>query len=91
VRFRISRHSGFAAPADAVDLLWRQLGAKRDEASFAKVGSMITAEWGADAPVSLERDEREEIGRGVLLEIVGDVCERTPGLKSDWYAVSPFR
>lgn len=91
MRFRISRHSGFAAPADAVDLLWQHLGAKRDEASFAKAGSMIRAEWGADAPASLKRDEREEIGRGVLLEIVRDICERTPGLKSDWYAISPFR
>jgi hypothetical protein len=91
VRFRISRHSGFSAPADAVDQLWQHLGPKREEASFAKVGNVIRAEWGADAPVSLERDEREEIGRGVLLEIVRDVCERTPGLKTDWYAISPFR
>jgi hypothetical protein len=91
VRFRISRHSGFSAPADAVDLLWQQLGAKRDEASFAKVGAEIRAEWGADAPVSLERDEREEIGRGVILEIVCDICERAPELKSDWFAISPLR
>jgi len=72
-------------------MLWPQLGAKRDEASFAKVGNVIRAEWGVDAPVSLEREEREEIGRGVVLEIVRDVCERTPELKADWYAVSPFR
>jgi hypothetical protein len=91
VRFKISRHSGFSAPADAVDLLWQQLGAKRDEASFARVGSEIRAEWGADTPVSLERDEREEHGRRVVLEIVRDVCERTPGLKTDWFAISPFR
>ena len=91
MRFRISRHSGFSAPDDAVELLWQHLGSKHDEASFAKVGSVIRAEWGADAPVSMERDEREEIGRGVLLEIVSDVCERTPGLKADWYAISPFR
>jgi hypothetical protein len=72
-------------------MLWQQLGAKRDEASFAKVGNVIRAEWGVDAPVSLERDEREEIGRGVVFEIVREVCERTPELKPDWYAVSPFR
>jgi hypothetical protein len=93
VRFRISRHSGsgHSAPTDAVEQLWQQLPAKRDEASFGKVGAEIRAEWGIDAPVSHERDEREEIGRRIVLEIVRDVCERTPELKADWYAVSTSR
>jgi hypothetical protein len=91
VRFRISRHSGYSPPGDAIEQLWQQLGAKRDEASFAKVGNEIRAEWGPDAPISIDRDAREESGRRVVFGIVRDVCERTPGLNSDWYAVSPLR
>ena len=43
---------------------------------------------GEDAPISMERDEREEIGRRAVLDIVRSVCERAPELKSDWFAVS---
>jgi len=88
VKFKITRHSGFAAPADALDLLWQRLGASRDEVSFAKVGSHISATWREDAPVSMERDERVELGRSAVLDIVRDVCERAPELRFDWYAVS---
>jgi hypothetical protein len=71
-----------------MDLLWQRLGASHDEASFAKVGPEITATWGEDVPVSMERDERAEIGRRAVLDIVIDVCERAPELNSDWFAVS---
>jgi hypothetical protein len=91
VNFRITRHAGFAAPEDALDLLWERLGSKWEEVSFAKGHSEILARWEEDAPVSMVRDEREEIGRSTVLVIVREVCERSPELKLDWFAVSAFR
>jgi hypothetical protein len=91
VNFRITLHSGFTAstrPANAIDLLWQGLDGSRGEASFAKVGAEIRATWRKDAPVSMERDERAELGRRVILEIVTAVCERPPELNPDWFAVS---
>jgi hypothetical protein len=91
VNFRITRHSGWSAPENALDLLWERLGPTREEASFVRAGSEIRATWGIDIPVAMERDEREEIGRNAILEIVRGVCERTPELRSDWFAVSARR
>jgi hypothetical protein len=88
VNFRITRHSGYSAPENALDLLWERLGTKREDVSFARGRSEIQARWGYDAPVAMERDEREEIGRSTILDIVRGVCERAPELKSDWFAVS---
>lgn len=59
--------------------------------SFAKVGLGISATWEEDAPVSMESDERREIGRRAVLDIVIDVCGRAPELNSDWFAVSAQR
>jgi hypothetical protein len=87
VRFRITRHSAVKPPADALELLWPRLGSKRDEVSFAKVGTEIRATWGEDAPVSMERDERVQTGRRAILEILQEVCDRSPELRLDWYAV----
>jgi hypothetical protein len=89
--FRITRHSGFAAPADAFDLLWQRLDANLDGTRFTKVGAGIRATWGGDMPSSIERHEREEIGRRAVFDIVCDVCERAPELKADWFAVSALR
>ncbi len=89
--FTIAPHSGFKPPADAIEQLWAVLGSARDEARFARRGADITATWGEDAPISMERDERADIGRRAILSIVRDVCETTPGISSDWYAVSVAR
>ena len=70
-----------------MELLWQHLGTRRDDTSFAKVGSEIRARWGSDESPSVGRYERAEIGRRVVLEIVRDVCERTPELELDWFAV----
>jgi len=70
-----------------MDLLWQRLADSRNETSFAKVGSEIWATWAVDAPSSMERDERAEIGRRAVLEIVRDACERTPELELDWFAI----
>ena len=85
--FRITRHSGASAPADAIELLWERLGLRHEETSFSRVGVEIRARWG-EAEASSARDERVEVGRGEVLEIIQSVCERTPGLDADWYAVS---
>jgi hypothetical protein len=87
VRFRITPHSTFKPPADALELLWMRLGPSRDEMSFAKVGAEIKVSLGDDAPVAMTRDERVDIGRRAVLAIVLDVCDGSPELKSDWFAV----
>jgi hypothetical protein len=91
VRFRITHHSGFAAPSDALELLWPRLGVRRDGVSFAKVGREIRAMTEQDAPVSMTSDERLEIGRLAVLAVVREACDGAPGLESDWFAVSPER
>jgi hypothetical protein len=94
VKFRITPHSGFKAsarPADAIDLLWQRLETSRGETSFTKVGAEIRATWGVDVPASMERDERDELGRRAVLDIVIGVCEQAPELNSDWFAVSARR
>jgi hypothetical protein len=91
VQFRITHHSGFAAPADALDLLCARLGAQRDGVSFAKVGKQVSVVTQEDAPVSMTSDERLEIGRRAVLDLVRDVCDGAPELESDWFAVSPER
>lgn len=88
MQFRITPHSVFDPPADAVERLWQRLGSSRDELSFAKVGGEISARTDEDAPVSMTRDERVEVGRRAILDVVRDVCDGTPDLKSDWFAVS---
>jgi hypothetical protein len=94
VKFRIAPHAGFVSsstrPANAVDLLWQRLGSGRDEASFARLGpDEIGAAWGDDA-LAVRGDERSEIARRAVLEIVRDVCERAPELELDWFAVGFF-
>ncbi len=39
----------------------------------------------------MERDQREEIGRRAVFDIVSGICEREPELESDWFAVSTRR
>jgi hypothetical protein len=93
VTFKITHHSGFAAPADALDLLWLRLDCNRedvrsrDDLRFAKVDAELRATWREDAPLSMERPEREEFGRRAVLSVLYEVCELAPELESDWYAV----
>jgi hypothetical protein len=91
VQFRITPHSAFAPPADALDLLWQRLGTNHEDVSFEKAGSEITAITDEDAPVAMTSDERAEIGRRAVLDIVREVCEVAPELRSDWFAVSSGR
>jgi hypothetical protein len=91
VKFRISRHSGFGAPANAIDLLSERLGPKREEVSFARAGAEIRATWGEAAPFARAEEESVEVGRRVVLEAVNGVCNGDPELRSDWFAVSALR
>jgi hypothetical protein len=91
VRFRITLHSGFNAPDDALDMLAERLGRSRDEASFERRSTDIVATWGEDAPGSMESDERKQLGRVAVLGIVEEICESSPDLKRDWFAVSTSR
>ncbi|HUB73801.1 MAG TPA: hypothetical protein VL979_07175 [Solirubrobacteraceae bacterium] len=88
MQFRISPHSAVSPPADALERLWQQLGPSRDELTFALAGPEIRADTGEDEPVSMTRDERSEIGRRVILAVLGEVCEEAPELQADWFAVS---
>jgi hypothetical protein len=92
VKFAITPHSRSGAPENALDLLWERLEGKRfEDVSFSRKGTELMARAGHDAPVSMERDEREEIGRLAVLDCVTRVCERAPELKSAWFAISPLR
>jgi len=88
VTFRIGRHSGFAAPPDAMELLLRRLGAQADEVSFAMVGDEIRATSGEASGDSTTREERVAVQREAVLDLIRDVCERAPELESNWFAVS---
>jgi hypothetical protein len=91
VHFRITPHSAVAPPPNALELLWERLGSEWDDVSFVKAGNQIEARTGEDAPVSMTSDERAEIGRRVVLNVVLAVCDGAPELSSDWYAVSSDR
>ena len=88
MRFRIGRHSGFPAPADAMELLLRRLGAQADEISFAMGRDEITATSPESHGDSTTREIRVEVARQAIVDLIRDVCERAPELESDWFAVS---
>lgn len=91
MEFQITHHSGFSAPEDALDLLFARLGLRHDGVSFVKGSSQIRATLLEDLPPTVTRDEREEIGRELVLGIVRQACEGAPELKFAWYAVGPQR
>jgi hypothetical protein len=89
VTFRITYHSGHPHPPDALDTLLERLGAARDGVSFSKSGGTeITVTWDADVSSAMTQDERIETGRRLILGMVKDVCEYSPPLDVDWFAVS---
>jgi hypothetical protein len=91
MRFRITRHAATSPPDQAVELLAQRLGSRRKGVSFVLVGAEIRANLKRDDPVYMTQDERVDIGRRAVLEIVSELCERDPDLNVDWYAVSPAR
>jgi len=91
MRFRITRHATASPPADALDLLASRIGKRREDIHFARVGGELRAKIDRDEPVAMTSDERTEIGRRAVLEVIEEVCARAPELKTDWFAVSPGR
>jgi hypothetical protein len=88
VKFAITRHSGASAPADALALLWGRLEGQRfEDVAFVRGGYEIGASFGQEAPISMERDEREEVGRLAVLKCLRDVCESAPELHLKWFAI----
>jgi hypothetical protein len=89
VTFKITYHSGYTPPTDALDALLERLGAVRDRVSFSKPGATeIIAVWDADVSSAMTQDERIETGRRMIFDMVKDVCEYSPPLDVDWFAVS---
>ena len=88
MRFTITRHSGYVPPADAMELLLRHLGDRRNEVSFALSGAQIIATSEDDEGDAEVREGQIALGRRAVFDIVDEVCESAPELESDWYAVS---
>jgi hypothetical protein len=78
-------------PEHVLDLLSEKIPPRREDVMFTKVGGEIRARLDRDEAVWMTSDERTEIGREAVLEVLGNLCERWPELKLDWYAVSPAR
>ena len=91
MKFRITRHSGFSSPPDALDDLFERLCASGNVVSFSKAGDAITATWREAGGLSRTEDELSAIGRLEVLEVVVATCQHEPELKADWFAVSPSR
>jgi hypothetical protein len=88
MRFKITIHARSGAPPDALERLMACLGERRGDFSFSKAATAINARWRREASIGM-REEEAEIGRRSAWELVRDVCEASPDLKPDWYAVSP--
>lgn len=91
MRFRVTKHGAVKPPDGALELLSSRIPQRREDVVFAARGDEIRARVDRDDCVWMTRDERAEIGRAAVLGVVREVCERSPELKLDWYAVSPAR
>ena len=89
MRFKVTRHSAERPPEGVVALLGERIPRRREDVMFTSVGGEIRARLDREDAVWMTQDERIEIGRQAVLEAVGEICERAPELKLDWYAVSP--
>jgi hypothetical protein len=87
--FRVMRHAAVTAPDHAMDLLSERIPKRCEDVCFSISGDEIGAILDRDESVSMTRDERVEISRRVVLDVLEEVCERAPELTLDWYAVAP--
>jgi hypothetical protein len=65
--------------------------ARRGDVLFSKRGNQIQARLDRETSTWMTQHERIEIGREAVIAAVGEICERSPHLKLDWFAVSPAR
>jgi hypothetical protein len=73
-------------------LLWPHAQAARsDEVRFVKRRTEMRAMWGEGEGTRETRDERMQVERRAVFEALREICDRTPELDADWYAVSPLR
>ena len=88
MEFRITPHTGYGAPPDAIESLWSILQATSiEDAAFDMRHGEITATWGHDEGSRVTLEELMEPKRRELLEAVCEVCDDGSGLESDWYAI----
>ena len=71
-----------------MELLFRRLGARRDEIAFTLSGDQIWAKPDEEGGDATARKIRAEAQRRAIFEIISEACERAPELKSDWFAVN---
>jgi len=71
-----------------MELLLRRLGARRDEISFAMVGTEIRATTDEAEGDSESRESRVEASRRVVFDLIDEACRESPELESSWFAVS---
>jgi hypothetical protein len=90
MEFRITTHTAYGAPVDAIESLWPHLQAAGiEDATFAKGRDEIRANWGYSEASQAIREEVMDRERRAVLEAVCEVCDRTPELEPDWYAIGP--
>jgi hypothetical protein len=78
-------------PDHVVELLREQIPKRREDVLFSRVGGEIRARLDREESGWRTPSESSEIARQAVLDAVGEVCDRSPELKLDWYAVSPAR
>ncbi len=74
-----------------MDLLEARIPARTEYVVFSRAGSELQALVDREESVRMTHDERVELGRQAVLDVIGEVCERAPELRFDWFAVSPAR
>src|ERR1700733_2081148 len=78
MEFRITTHTAYGAPVDAIESLWPHLqAADIEDAVFAKGHDEIRASWGYDDASRAIREELMDRERREVLEAVCEVCDRT--------------
>ncbi len=88
MEFRITTHTGYGAPADAIESLWPHLQAGGVENEvFAKRHDEIRANRGHNEASRAIREAHMDRERRAILEAVCEACDRTAELESDWYAI----
>ena len=71
-----------------MELLLRRLGARRDEITFAMVGTEIRATTDEAEGDSESREARVEASRRAVFDLIDEACRDSPELESGWFAVS---